>query len=95
MKVSLYVGDEVWNKFRRAVVLRTGDPRTLSSEVQSLIEDSLLEDNLVAGFGKMNMTPKPLSSMQIELVKPSVATSAQSTLREMRGRRHGKTISRQ
>jgi hypothetical protein len=94
MKVSVYVGDEVWDKFRRAVVRRSGDPRTLSSEVQSLIQDSLVEDSVVAGFEKMKITSKPLSSMQVVAVKPSVATSAETILREMRGSRHGKAVSR-
>ena len=34
----------------------------------------------------------PVSSMQIEAVKPSVATSSETTAREMRGRRHGKEM---
>ena len=34
----------------------------------------------------------PVSSMQIEAVKPSVATSSETTVREMRGRRHGKEM---
>jgi len=95
MKVSVYVDDEVWDKFRRAVVRRSGDPRTLSSEVQNLIQDSLVEDSVVTGFEKMKIASKPLSSMQIVVVKPSVVTSAETTLREMRGRRHGKAVSRQ
>ena len=95
MKVSVYVGDEVWDKFRRAVVRRSGDPRTLSSEVQNLIQDSLVEDSVVAGFEKMKIASKPLSSMQIVVVKPSVATSAETTLGEMRGKRHGEAVSRQ
>jgi hypothetical protein len=95
MKVSLYVGDEIWDKFRRTVLRRTGDPKTLSSEVQNLIKDSLVEDTVVAGFEKMKVEFKPLSSMQIAPVKPSFATSAEASLREMRGRRHDKTVSRQ
>lgn len=94
MKVSLYVGDEVWDKFRRAVLRRTGDPRALSAEVQGLIQDSLLESMVVGGFEKMKVSPKPLSSMQVVAVRPSTATSAETTLREMRGRRHDKAVSR-
>jgi hypothetical protein len=94
MKVSLYIGDEVWNKFRRAVLRRTGDPRVLSSEVQGLIEDALVEDALIAGFERMNVSPKPLSSMQVEPARPSSATSAETTLSEMRERRHDEAVSR-
>jgi len=88
MKVSLYVRDEVWDKFRRAVLRRTGDPRALSSEVQTLIQDSLVEDTLITGFEKMKISSKPLISTQVVAVKPSAPTSAEKTLREMRGKRH-------
>jgi len=88
MKVSLYVRDEVWDNFRRAVLRRTGDPRALSSEVQSLIADSLIENTLVAGFEKMKISPRPLISTQVTAVKPSTPTSAEDALREMRGKRH-------
>jgi hypothetical protein len=89
------VGDEVWDKFRRAVVRMTRDQRTLNSEVHNLIQDSLMEDKVVAGFEKMKIAYKPLSSIQVVIVKPSVATSAETTLGRMRGRRHGEAVSRQ
>jgi hypothetical protein len=88
MKVSLYVRDETWDKFRRAVLRRTGDPRALSSEVQSLIQDSLVEETLIAGFEKMRISARPVISTQIVAVEPSIPTSAEDTLREMRGKRH-------
>jgi hypothetical protein len=95
MKVSLYLGDDVWKKFKRNLLRRTGDSRSLSSEVQSIIQDSLVEDSVVAGFERMKIAARPLNSMQIVAVKPSVATSAGTTLREMRGERHDKAVSRQ
>ena len=94
MKVSLYVRDEVWDKFRKTVLRRTGDPRSLSSEVQALIRDSLMEDVVSAGFERMGRASKPLSSTQVKAVAPSSPTSAADTLREMREGRHGKAVSR-
>ncbi|MDG6979461.1 MAG: hypothetical protein JRN58_10325 [Nitrososphaerota archaeon] len=94
MKVSLYVKDEVWEKFRRAVLRRRGDARSLSSEVQKLIEDAMVEDALAAGFRKIEVVPMPLSSFQVVAVKPSGETSAEDVLGEMRGGRHAKAVSR-
>lgn len=94
MKISLYVRDEVWDKFKRAVLRKTGDPRALSSEVQSLIQDSLVEDMVIAGFDRMKLSARPLSSMQIVAVKPSTPTSAENAVREMRDGRHAKAVSR-
>ncbi len=95
MKVSLYVGDETWTKFRRAVLRKTGDPRALSSEVESLIKDAIVEERVATAFQKMKIPSKGLSSTRVVAVKPSVITSAGSVLREMRGGRHDKAISRQ
>jgi hypothetical protein len=95
VKVSLHLGDEVWEKFKRNVLRRTGDSRSLSSEVQGIIQDSLVEDLVVAGFERMKIASRPLNSMQIVAVKPSVVTSSGTTLREMRGKRHDKAVSRQ
>lgn len=92
--MSLYFGDELWDKFKRAALRRTGDSRALSSEVQSLIQDSLVEDLVVAGFERMKIASKPVSSTRIVVVEPSVATSSETTLREMRGRRRDKAVSR-
>lgn len=83
------MGDELWDKFKRGVLRRTGDARALSSEVQSLIKDSLVEDSVVEGFEKMKIECRPVSSTQIMAVKPSAGTSSETTLREMRERRHG------
>jgi len=94
MKVSFYIRDRLRERFRKTVSRRTGDSKAISSEVQSLIQDSLMEDAVVAGFEKMKIEPKPLSSMQVVAIKPSVATSAETTLGEMRGRRHSKAIPR-
>lgn len=95
MKVSLYVGDDTWIKFRKAVLRKTGDPRALSSEVQGLIEDAIVDERVAAAFQKMKISSKGLSSTRVVPVKPSVATSAESILREMRGGRHDKAVSRQ
>lgn len=89
MKVSLYLQDEVWKKFKRDVLRRTGELRSLSSEVQGLIEENSAEDSLRKGFERMNVDLKPISSSDVVIIKPSVRTSSAATLRKMRNRRFG------
>jgi hypothetical protein len=88
MKVSLYLEDEVWKKFKRNVLRKTGELRSLSSEVQELIRDNSEEDSLRKGFEKIMKTDlKPISSSQVIPIKPSVRTSSAKTIRKMRYRR--------
>lgn len=94
MKVSLYFKDETWTRFKKSVLRRTGDSRSLSSEVQALLEDNAVEDSLRTGFGQMKIDTKPISSSKIVPMKPSVATSSASTIRKMRQGRLGKAVSR-
>lgn len=95
MKVSLYFQDELWSRFKRNVLRRTGDAKTLSAEVQSLIKDSLVQDAVRAGFERMKIERRSVNSVQIVPVKPSVATSSSVTVRKMRESRLDKAISRQ
>ena len=94
MKVSLYFQDETWNRFKKTVLRRTGALRSLSSEVQELLEESLVEDTLRSGFERMKINARPISSSQIVPVKPSVNTSSGAMLRKMREHRLGKAVSR-
>ncbi len=84
MKVSLYLQDETWRKFKRDVLRKTGQLRTLSSEVQELIEDNSTEDSLRKGFEKMKIEIKPVSSSEVNPVRPSTRTSSAATIRRMR-----------
>jgi len=88
MKVSLYLDDELWKKFKRNVLRKTGDLRSLSSEVQTLIMENSDEDSLRKGFEKIGIEVKPISSSQVVPVRPTVRTSSASTIRKMRERRH-------
>ena len=94
MKVSLYFQDETWNRFKKTVLRRTGALRSLSSEVQELLEESLVEDTLRLGFERMKIQARPISSSQIVPVRPSVNTSSGAMLRKMRERRFVKAVSR-
>ncbi len=93
MKVSLYLNDELWAKFKRAVLRQTGDARSLSSKVQDLIQNSMLQESVAVGFRRMGVTPNPVDPSAVAPVVPSVATSSGQVLRGMRGSRHEKAKS--
>ncbi|MDG6910096.1 MAG: hypothetical protein JRN08_06975 [Nitrososphaerota archaeon] len=94
MKVSLYLDDELWSRFKRSVLRQTGDPRSLSAKVQGLIQNSMTEESLARGFQKMNIAPTPLDSGQVVPVRPSVDTSAGREVRQMRESRHAERLPR-
>jgi hypothetical protein len=94
MKVSLYFEDDLWGKFKKNVLRRTGDSRALSSEVQNLLRESLMEDVVKTGFENIGIEVKPVSSNQVVAVKPSVLTSSSATVRKMRESRLDKAVSR-
>lgn len=79
MKVSLYLDDELWKKFKRNVLRKTGDLRTPSSEVQSLIRENSNENSLKKGFEKMGNDAKPINSSQVVPVSHAVQASSAST----------------
>ena len=54
------------------------------SEVQELIEDNSTEDSLRKGFEKMKIEIKPVSSSEVNPVRPSTRTSSAATIRRMR-----------
>ena len=60
MKVSLNFDDNLWCKFKKNVLRRTGDSRALSSEVQRLLQESLVEECVRAGFENMGIDVKLL-----------------------------------
>jgi hypothetical protein len=84
MKVSLYLDDELWKKFKRNVLRKTGNLRSLSSEVQTLIKENSDEDSLRKGFEKIGIEVKPISFYQVVQVRPNVRTSSENMLRKMR-----------
>jgi hypothetical protein len=87
MKVSLYLDDDLWKKFKRNVLRKTGNVRSLSSEVQSLIRESSDEDSLRMGFERIGIDVKPVSSSQVVPIRPIVKTSSVDMIRKMRDRR--------
>jgi len=93
-KVSVYIDEELWKKFKKMIVQRTGDTRSLSREVQTLIEETIVEKTLLDAFKRLGLNLEKLPSFgDIKLVVPTEPTSSGRIVREMRGKR-AESISR-
>ena len=87
-KVSIYIDDELWQKFKKMVVQRTGDTRSLSKEVQSLIEETIVEKALLGTFKKLGLNLEKLPSFgDVKAVVTVKPTSSGRMVREMRDER--------
>ena len=87
-KVSIYIDGELWRRFKKMIVQRTGDTRSLSKEVQSLIQETIVEKALLDGFNRLDLNLEKLPSFgDITPVVPTKPTSAGRMVREMRDER--------
>ncbi len=87
-KVSVYIDEELWERFKKMVVHKTGDTRSLSREVQMLVEESIVDKGLLNAFKKLGLNWEKLPSFSdIEAVTPVKSSSAGKTVRKMRDER--------
>jgi hypothetical protein len=96
-KVSLYVDEEVWMKFREEVFKRYGSLRKLSSEVEALLRSSLIEDALASTFNSLGVSVSgTISSENVKQGRPLLrGPPSEEIIREMRGKRAAKALPRQ
>ena len=52
-KVSLYIDEKLWTKFKEIVLRKHGTLRKLSSEVESLLRASLIDEEIGHVFKRM------------------------------------------
>jgi len=88
-KVSLYIDEELWNKFKEVVLRKHGTLRKLSSEVESLLRASLIDEEIGHVFKRMGLDVRiPRSSEEIKKNRPKLrGPSSEILIRELRGRR--------
>jgi hypothetical protein len=93
-KVSLYVDEELWIKFKEAVLRKHGTLRKLSSEVESLLRTSLVDEDIGQVFEKMGISVRVLISPEkVKQDRPKLRGPPSETLiREIRGRRVAESI---
>ena len=54
-KVSLYIDEKLWARFKEVVLRKHGTLRKLSSEVESLLKTSLIDEDIGRAFEKMGI----------------------------------------
>ncbi|MBS7646174.1 hypothetical protein KEJ44_09125 [Candidatus Bathyarchaeota archaeon] len=61
-KVSLYLDEQLWTRFKEAVLMRHGTLRKLSSEGENLLQTLISDENIENAFKKMNINMRVVFS---------------------------------
>lgn len=85
-KVSLYINEKVWVKFREKVFRKYGSLTKLSSEVEALLRFTLVEDKTTSEFEKLGFkTGGTTSSREMEKKRPILRDPpSEKIVKEMR-----------
>ena len=95
-KVSLYIDDSAWKRFREQVFARHGTLRQLSGDVEGLIYSEDIERILAVGARKVGIPIKRLTPSAIKRARPKLRGAvAEKIVRQMRDQRHVGRIPRQ
>lgn len=96
-KVSIYVDDSVWLSFREQVFQKHGNLRKLSSEIEKLLRDAIVEDAVISEFEKIGIKAKgTISSQEIKATRPLLkGPASEKILQEMRRKRVAEALPRQ
>ena len=88
-KVSLYVDEKLWARFKDVVLRRHGTLRKLSSEVESLLRTFLTDEEIGRAYEKMGVDIRVLiSPEEIKRSRPKLrGPPSEILVREMRGKR--------
>lgn len=96
MKVSLYLDEELWARFKEAVLRKHGTLRKLSDEVENLLRFSLVGEEVESAFERLNIKAKAVSIDRIKRERPKFrGLPSEVIIREMRGRRIVEALSGQ
>ena len=93
-KVSLYIDEKLWARFKDVVLRRHGTLRKLSSEVESLLRTSLIDEEIGRACEKIGVDIRVLiSPEEIKRSRPKLrGPPSEDLIREMRGKRIVKGI---
>jgi len=82
-KVTVYVDDEVWSKFRASVFQKHGSLKALSREVEGSLRSTLVDEDVLSFLEKL------AAGLDVKSrVRPKLRGSvAEAQVREMRRRR--------
>jgi hypothetical protein len=82
-KVTVYVDDQVWSKFRASVFQRYGTLKVLSKEVEESLNSALVEGDVLPYLAKLKASLKPPTRARPK----QRGLSAEAQIRGMRRRR--------
>lgn len=82
-KVTVYLDDQVWSKFRASVFQRHGSLKVLSKEVEESLKATLVEEDVLPYLVKLKASLNPKTRARPE----QRGASAESQIRKMRRRR--------
>ncbi len=96
-KVSLYIDDAAWKRFREQVFARHGTLRRLSDEVEGLIYSEDMERIVASGAKKVGVSvERGLTPSAIKKTRPKLRGAvAETILRQMRDQHHAGRLPRQ
>ena len=96
-KVSVYIDDAVWLNFKEQVFQKYGNLRKLSSEVEKLLRNAVVEAVITSEFKKINIQAKgTISSQEIKATRPKLrGPPSERILEEMRRKRVAEALPRQ
>ena len=95
-KVSVYLDEKLWIKFKEEVLRRHGTLRKLSSEVESLLRFSLTDEDIRLAFETAGISLRDVSAENVKENRPKLRGPASEVLiRNIRGRRIAEGLSRQ
>ncbi len=82
-KVTVYLDDQVWSKFRASVFQRHGSLKVLSKEVEQSLRSTLVEEDVLPYLAKLKASLNPKTRVRPEQRGPP----AEAQIRKMRRRR--------
>lgn len=88
-KVSLYLNEELWVKFKEFVLKKHGTLRKLSDEVENLIRSSMVNEDIEKAFKNMSISVKTaFSPEEVKRNRPQLrGPPSEVLIRKMRGGR--------
>ena len=95
-KVSVYVDDSVWLKFKAQVFEKQGSLRKISKEVEELLQATIMEDEIISAFKKTGIAVKgEISSREIKQTRIRLkGPPSEEIVKKMRRRRVAETLPR-
>lgn len=93
-KVSLYIDDDAWKRFREQVFARHGTLRRLSDEVEGLIYSEDIERVVAVGAKRIGISvERGLMPSAIKKARPKLrGATAENIVRQMRDQRHARRL---